>query len=236
MSVVVLNAHVRCSGVLADNAAGLYPGSTIYSDLDPEQIESIPPTALHRNIDLAVVGADAAGKPPPSPRPFSLSHRACIYTLCRLPGVVHRPALDDLWHRARAALRRGHLEPDLDPGPCAHPSFACARALGHGGEGRERLAERQHRRQCVLSSAPLHTLYVQVLMLILTDCSLGAVRRPVGQHPEREAAGPRARRVLLRRGRRAHDVRYHEGGREGDGRARAREERGADDVHPGGDR
>lgn len=48
-------------GVLADTAAGLEPTSITYSDLNVEQIESLPPTALHRPIDLAIVNADKAG-------------------------------------------------------------------------------------------------------------------------------------------------------------------------------
>ena len=33
----------------------------IYSDLNIEQLKAIPPTALHRNVDLAVISADEQG-------------------------------------------------------------------------------------------------------------------------------------------------------------------------------
>ena len=49
------------TGVLTDDARGEYATETIYDDLDVEQIKSIPPTALHRNVDLLVVGADVQG-------------------------------------------------------------------------------------------------------------------------------------------------------------------------------
>ncbi|KAI0924180.1 hypothetical protein AcW2_005133 [Taiwanofungus camphoratus] len=48
-------------GVLVDDAKGMYATDVIYSDMDVAQIESIPPTALHRNVDLAVVEADQQG-------------------------------------------------------------------------------------------------------------------------------------------------------------------------------
>lgn len=59
------------TGVLADDAAGLFAGDTIYSDLDAKQIETIPDEAPHRVVDLAVVAADAEGVhcSGPSPRP-----------------------------------------------------------------------------------------------------------------------------------------------------------------------
>ncbi len=49
------------TGVLTDNARGEYASDTIYSDIDIEQLKSIPPTASHRNVDLRVLDADAKG-------------------------------------------------------------------------------------------------------------------------------------------------------------------------------
>ena len=53
-------------GVLtAGDAAtkGLGISEKIFSDDDPDDIEkSIPPTAIHRNVDLAIVQADKEGK------------------------------------------------------------------------------------------------------------------------------------------------------------------------------
>ncbi|KAI8980053.1 NAD-P-binding protein [Trametes punicea] len=53
--------HTSGTGVLSDDAKGLYPTDTIYSDLNVEQLKSIPPTNLHRNVDLVVMEADAQG-------------------------------------------------------------------------------------------------------------------------------------------------------------------------------
>ncbi|OBZ72502.1 Uncharacterized protein C2A9.02 [Grifola frondosa] len=53
--------HTSGSGVLTDNAKGMYATDTIYSDLNVEQIESLPPTAYHRNVDLTIVQADKEG-------------------------------------------------------------------------------------------------------------------------------------------------------------------------------
>ncbi|OCH93048.1 NAD-P-binding protein [Obba rivulosa] len=53
--------HTSGTGVLTDDARGMYATDTIYSDMNIAQIESLPPTALHRDVDLEVVGADQQG-------------------------------------------------------------------------------------------------------------------------------------------------------------------------------
>ncbi|PCH42431.1 hypothetical protein WOLCODRAFT_152461 [Wolfiporia cocos MD-104 SS10] len=53
--------HTSGTGVFSDTAAGMYPTSTIYYDSNSEQIESLSPQQLHRNVDLAVLNADAKG-------------------------------------------------------------------------------------------------------------------------------------------------------------------------------
>ncbi|KAG5644376.1 hypothetical protein DXG03_008604 [Asterophora parasitica] len=50
--------HTSGTAVLAEDAAGLYAYETIYDDSDPYQIEALPPTQVHRLIDLAVIAAD----------------------------------------------------------------------------------------------------------------------------------------------------------------------------------
>jgi hypothetical protein len=45
-----------------DNAAGLHDSDVIYVDTNPEQFESLPATALHRPVDLELVGADKEGQ------------------------------------------------------------------------------------------------------------------------------------------------------------------------------
>ena len=48
--------------MLCDDAQGMYAYDTIYNDTDVKQIESLAPTQLHRNVDLAIVEADKQGK------------------------------------------------------------------------------------------------------------------------------------------------------------------------------
>jgi len=49
------------SGVLADDAQGIFTTDTIYSDLNVDQIRSLPITRLHRPVDLTLVDADKEG-------------------------------------------------------------------------------------------------------------------------------------------------------------------------------
>jgi hypothetical protein len=48
-----------------DNTKGMFSSQTIYKDTDIAQIESLPATQLHRNVDLAIVDADTQGLPQP---------------------------------------------------------------------------------------------------------------------------------------------------------------------------
>ncbi|KAG6815306.1 hypothetical protein H0H87_003106, partial [Tephrocybe sp. NHM501043] len=53
--------HTSGTGVLVDNAAGAFPGETIYDDANPTQIETLESTQPHRPVDLEIVQGDAAG-------------------------------------------------------------------------------------------------------------------------------------------------------------------------------
>ncbi|KAL0064834.1 hypothetical protein AAF712_008231 [Marasmius tenuissimus] len=46
------------TGTLADDAAGMYTTDTVYDDADPDQIETLPYTKIHRDVDLEIVAAD----------------------------------------------------------------------------------------------------------------------------------------------------------------------------------
>ncbi|KAJ6624186.1 NAD-binding protein [Mycena sp. CBHHK59/15] len=58
---IFINTVVRQLGVLSDTAAGMYAGTTIYDDSDPDQIDTLAPTQMHRDVDLAITNADAEG-------------------------------------------------------------------------------------------------------------------------------------------------------------------------------
>ncbi|KAF8578200.1 NAD(P)-binding protein [Ramaria rubella] len=49
--------HISGTGTLRDDARGEYPTDNIYSDLDPDHINSLPDDAFHRNVDLLVLAA-----------------------------------------------------------------------------------------------------------------------------------------------------------------------------------
>jgi len=53
--------HTSGTGVLNDHAKGMFATNKIYSDHDIESIESLPPTAWHRLVDLEIVKADKDG-------------------------------------------------------------------------------------------------------------------------------------------------------------------------------
>ncbi|KAI0789836.1 hypothetical protein C8Q75DRAFT_762663 [Abortiporus biennis] len=53
--------HTSGTAYLNDDARGLHTTEVIYDDTNVEQIQSLPPTAFHRNVDLAIEEADAEG-------------------------------------------------------------------------------------------------------------------------------------------------------------------------------
>ncbi|KAJ7057356.1 hypothetical protein C8F01DRAFT_1307497 [Mycena amicta] len=69
--------HMSGTGCLGDNAKGAFASTKVYSDLDIPEIEALPATQHHRNVDLAVVAADKAGY---------------VNTYIVIPGVVYGAA------------------------------------------------------------------------------------------------------------------------------------------------
>ncbi|VDC00640.1 unnamed protein product [Peniophora sp. CBMAI 1063] len=53
--------HTSGTGTLRDEARGMYKSERIYHDDRVEEIESLPPTADHRNVDMEIVRADQSG-------------------------------------------------------------------------------------------------------------------------------------------------------------------------------
>jgi hypothetical protein len=49
-------------GVLADTALGAFTGDVIWHDDNPDQIETLPDNALHRDVELMIIDADKKGK------------------------------------------------------------------------------------------------------------------------------------------------------------------------------
>ncbi|KAG6830660.1 hypothetical protein H0H92_015557 [Tricholoma furcatifolium] len=61
VSSEVLNYDFVVLSVLTDNAGGMYAYDTIYDDADPDQIETLPLTQIHRVVDLTIIEADKKG-------------------------------------------------------------------------------------------------------------------------------------------------------------------------------
>ncbi|KAJ3566140.1 hypothetical protein NP233_g7179 [Leucocoprinus birnbaumii] len=53
--------HTSGTGVLTDDAAGLRATEVVWDDANPDQIEQLPPTAPHRDVDLEIIEADRQG-------------------------------------------------------------------------------------------------------------------------------------------------------------------------------
>jgi len=53
--------HTSGTGVVMDDAKGMYPYDTIYDDSNVEQMGSLLPSQLHRNVDLMILDADTEG-------------------------------------------------------------------------------------------------------------------------------------------------------------------------------
>jgi len=53
--------HTSGTGVLSDDAKGDRISDTVYNDTNVEQIESLAPTQIHRDVDLEIVAADKSG-------------------------------------------------------------------------------------------------------------------------------------------------------------------------------
>lgn len=90
-----------------DDARGAYASDQVYSDIDIAVIEALPPTAIHRPVDLAVVAADVAGY-------------ACTHII--MPSVIYGVATGPLFDTGiansqtiifplyvRAAVINGHV-------------------------------------------------------------------------------------------------------------------------------
>ncbi|KAJ3037417.1 hypothetical protein HDV00_001724 [Rhizophlyctis rosea] len=54
--------HTSGTGVLLDGANGNFTSEKVYYDKTMEDIDALPPTALHRNVDLAILEGSKRGK------------------------------------------------------------------------------------------------------------------------------------------------------------------------------
>ncbi|KAF7349072.1 NmrA domain-containing protein [Mycena venus] len=110
--------HMSGLGCLGDDAKGMFSSSTIYKDTDIAQIEALPATQLHRNVDLAIVDADMQGY---------------INSYIVLPGIV--------FGTPRGILAEARVQNTTNLGFTSILSASFARrAAGFVGEGKNRMA------------------------------------------------------------------------------------------------
>ncbi|KAG7089748.1 hypothetical protein E1B28_011402 [Marasmius oreades] len=106
--------HTSGTGVLSDDAAGKHQTDTVYDDKNPNQIESLAPTQMHRNVDLEVVAADNEGNVVTNTRTFALifmnfnvSAIGYIKSYIILPSTIYSIAEGPLF---RAGISRPHSQ------------------------------------------------------------------------------------------------------------------------------
>ena len=70
----------------------MHSTANIYSDLDVDKLETLPPSQPHRAVDLAIIEADTQGKSPPAPHSLMLNNHLCmigyVKTYIVLPGPI----------------------------------------------------------------------------------------------------------------------------------------------------
>ena len=70
--------HSNNVAVLFDDAAGNHSTDTIYDDANPGQIETLPDTQIHRNVELELIKADQEGA---LEKPYALEINTLAYRL-----------------------------------------------------------------------------------------------------------------------------------------------------------
>ncbi|KAH9929442.1 uncharacterized protein B0H18DRAFT_211549 [Fomitopsis serialis] len=141
--------HTTGLGEVIEFAQGKYAAKTVYSDVDIEQIKSIPAAALHRNVDLVVIGADEEGYA----RSYLISP-GIVYGLATAPvheaGIAKKFSIQipGLAKAALARKRAGIVGPGKAVWPHAHVDDVAdiyvnlfdaiakdPQSVGHGWEG-----------------------------------------------------------------------------------------------------
>ncbi|KAJ7484160.1 hypothetical protein FB451DRAFT_1231665 [Mycena latifolia] len=93
------------TGVLTDDAKGMFASDVVYDDTNPAQLETLEPEQPHRNVDLTLIEADKEG--------YIKSYiiiPATVYGLATGPFVsagLQNPASIQVPHLIKASLDRG---------------------------------------------------------------------------------------------------------------------------------
>ncbi|CAL1702855.1 unnamed protein product [Somion occarium] len=104
LPLLIHNSGTAC---LNDDARGMYSSDVIYDDMKPEQIEALPSSQPHRQVDMAIVEADQRG--------YLRSYiilPSSVYGIVSGPLVnarVQNPYARLMPHFIRCALDRGQV-------------------------------------------------------------------------------------------------------------------------------
>jgi hypothetical protein len=77
----------------------MHESDTIWDDMNPDQLETLPDTQIHRNVDLMVLAADKEGVFTTFSNPFITQRNSLI--CARVRTDAHRPSIYDLRLRHR---------------------------------------------------------------------------------------------------------------------------------------
>jgi hypothetical protein len=92
----------------------MYAYDTIYNDADPDQIETLAPTQMHRDVDLALLNADKQGV-----SDFIIvSSTTTDGSSGRLCERLYRSSVDDLRRRHWKTRRTWCPKRPFYPDPC----------------------------------------------------------------------------------------------------------------------
>lgn len=124
------------TGILHDDARGAYASETIYDDMKPEQIEALPATQLHHNLDLAIEEADKAGRG----NSTSVYDSIHIILFSRLSAVIYRFSWHHLWCRLWSICRGRYSTPVLSSDSRSYSCCSRSRPARHGRQGISNMA------------------------------------------------------------------------------------------------
>jgi hypothetical protein len=125
------------TGVLADNAAGMYEGETIWDDASPEQMATLQPTQPHRPVDLKIVAADEEGE---YLNLIFEKYAHSFFFHLRLCEHLHYSSLYHLEYRKRAFVRLWDLKQKIGSDSCSHSCVVGSWPWWYGRTGEECVA------------------------------------------------------------------------------------------------
>jgi hypothetical protein len=79
----------------------------VYDDMNPEQIETLPDSQPHRDVDLEIINADKQGRYPVM---SSVVGHLLYLVIFRLREDLHYRAFHHIWYREGEVIRLGDFK------------------------------------------------------------------------------------------------------------------------------